>query len=599
MPKLVFPFDHAVQTKYNSKNEIISQETITSGDVYVGYEDAANYDAADKANYYTLELYYNIPDKSYEYYWNKAGYFNGIERSGISNNYFKTVFDGGDVDYDKNSRETDLVMYKGASQMLPSGPSSESSTVEAIYLTYNEAQIWEMQEANPNQLKFVFTYKQSKKETPSTGFTFYSINTYIYTFANIENSEINFDVLEFKYSVKPTYPVSVYVNNNKDCVFAWDLGLNFYRNPKYYYITGYELNIYKDDGTLIVTKQGNPSEQFIVVTSEELGGNTGDIKYTIHLTTNYSYSESTTPFIYFTLVGETDAPDIISISQNSFPTVVWSCDNQISWQMIVKDSKDVVYESGMKSGTEQSFKIPKFLEDGAYSIEMRALNSFGLYTAWSSQAFILNPVKPAAPTNLIVSATNKLTIDISCIAPLDTGTLYVVKRKNSEEAAEIVGEYENGFKDYKVPLNSSYEYAVRNYVEGYADSDWIDGTVVSKGVVLRDAENPVDFVNVWMNEGHEFDVIPNIERTSTLMNVVGRTYPVSEVGEWISSTRRFTGFVNNADYKKLVEMKEKGRNVIFQNTDEVLSCLMELGDGGKYSDEGRILNFSLTRIDGD
>lgn len=592
MPKLVFPFDHAVQTKYDKTGAVISQETITSGDVLLGYEEADNYDAGFGVNYYTLDLYYNIPEKSYEYYWRTSGYFSNLITNTTYTKYDKTVFSWGETMYEKTVSEVDYTRYQVASEMIPDGPKGN-------HLIYIEPDILKMQETNPNQLKVSLKGDRATNEYKGSNFTMYVLSSYLHRFTNIENSEINYDVDEFRYGINPTYPVSVYVNNNKDCVFAWDIAWNIYRDHKYYYINGYELNIYKDDGTLIVTKQGNPSEQFIVVTSEELGGNTGDIKYTIHLTTNYSYSESTTPFIYFTLVGETDAPDIISISQNSFPTVVWSCDNQISWQMIVKDSKDVVYESGMKSGTEQSFKIPKFLEDGAYSIEMRALNSFGLYTAWSSQAFILNPVKPAAPTNLIVSATNKLTIDISCISPLDAGTLYVVKRKSSEEAAEIVGEYENGFKDYKVPLNSSYEYAVRNYVEGYADSDWIDGTVVSKGVVLRDAENPVDFVNVWMNEGHEFDVIPNIERTSTLMNVVGRTYPVSEVGEWISSTRRFTGFVSNADYKKLVEMKEKGRNVIFQNTDEVLSCLMELGDGGKYSDEGRILNFSLTRIDGD
>ena len=113
----------------------------------------------------------------------------------------------------------------------------------------------------------------------------------------------------------------------------------------------------------------------------------------------------------------------------------------------------VVYNSGVVVSEEKSLKLPIMLNDGYYFIEMRALNNFGFYTPWSSYGFTLNPPKPSAVENIIVSANNDFGVSVSCNAETN-GTLFVVRRRNEFDYPVVVGEYKKGFVDYTIPLNT-------------------------------------------------------------------------------------------------------------------------------------------------
>lgn len=229
---------------------------------------------------------------------------------------------------------------------------------------------------------------------------------------------------------------------------------------------------------------------------------------------------------------------------------------------------------------------------------MRALNNYGFYTEWGSSIFTLNPPKPDAPTNIIVSANNDFGISVYCNAPSDAGTLYVVKRDSENGISKVIGEYYDGFVDVNVPLNKNYEYTVRNYVTGYADGIWCDGVVAASGIVLRDAKEITDYVHVWENSS-EFDVINEDSKSDVLVRCIGREYPVEEFGEWLTSSRSIQCCISMEDYNHLVKMKAQNQDIIFQNNNEVFRCYMEVKDNGVHASGKREVNITITRIDGD
>lgn len=458
-------------------------------------------------------------------------------------------------------------------------------------------------------------YKVDMDDAVDTGYALFSSSArpvydsetkitteYQVTIPNVEDLVLTIRYCKIPTILETLYPYDVYVKNTKAITFEWinDVPTPYYagqkRDKTEIFNASNVLRIWDSVGTTKEYTLTGDSNSYQLSTDVLSDLAIGQINYSLKSIANNGVElELTEKFI---LVGQTDAPDIVSVSQDNFPTISWNCLNQISWQMVIKQGENLVYDSGMKAGNIQSYKVPVFIESGAYSIEMRALNQFGLYTGWNSMSFNLNPPKPSAPTSIIISPNSHFGISISCVPPADAGTLYVVRRDDSNSKSTVIGEYYEGFTDYNVALNKSYEYTVRNYTGGSADGSFIDGTVRASGAVIRDPENKLNYINVWKSE-NEFDVIPEEEKSDALIQVIGRKYPVAEFGEWITSVRRFYGHVSAEDYKKLVAIKLNRKNVILQTDNEVFPCYMEFKDNGKYVDGGRNLQFSFTRIDGE
>lgn len=403
--------------------------------------------------------------------------------------------------------------------------------------------------------------------------------------------------------VAPIYPVDVYFKNTKPLEISWASRIEVYREPSWdsvlykksndvLYISNSKIELWNDNGVRAEHILESSTNIYTVSLSELTSFGVGNLYYKITSTTNDNVEGYTTGKCV--LIGETNAPDITGHINDSFPTISWNCDNQAAWQMIVKQGENVFLDTGIKPGNVQEYKLPILLDDGNYSVEIRAVNTVGVYTGWSSYLMVLSTVKPSAPDGIIVSANNKFGITVKCNIPSDAGTLFVMRRRDSLSKAEIVGEYIENFTDYKIELNESYEYTVRNYVEGCSDGAWVDAVVNAEGVVIRKAN---DFVHLFMAET-EFDVIKADERDDTLSKCVGRTFPVLEIGEWITSTRRAGGCVSNDDYKLLVEMSLNG-SVMLQSNKEVIPCYMRVADMGKHVSGGRLVELVFTRIDGE
>ena len=419
----------------------------------------------------------------------------------------------------------------------------------------------------------------------------------------IEDVYLKITYSEVPIELLPIYPVDVYLKNTRPINFEWNSSLyewNENTQPisgkEDIHITSNKLEVYDSLGVRKEYLFNDNTNSYLMGIEDVSDFTVGDIYYRITTTANNGYVAIFEK--QFILTGPSTAPDIVSVSQDCFPVVVWSSQNQISWQMVIRKAEDLIYDSGMKPGNDMQFKVPVFLEDGSYSVEMRTLNNLGIYSNWNSAVFTLNPSKPSAPEGVVISTNNDFSVSVLCNVPSDAEKIFVVRRDNSESKSEIIGEYVNGFTDVNVALNKPYEYAVRSYNQGYSDSDWFDAAIYTEGIVIRDSNNKNNYVRVWMSDA-DFDVIATEAKSDTLFSCIGRKYPVSELGEWITSNRSFKGCISIDDYNKLINMKYNSKSVIFQNDKEVFPCYMEIKDSGKYFNGMRFVEFSMTRIDGE
>ena len=602
-----FPLDHAVQINYDANGNETSRETKTSGKVHFGYERYVGsypiYQATSVPSH-IVQLWFKIPSDAYKYWYISRFFWYTDFGVNFEDDYYEYYYY---VDYSSSPSTFGSNVTTGKSNYNSSDATNNipclASTNPTNYSITSTARTYGLQltESAINSIQLNNDeYIVVELRRPTSGLQQRDEN-YFYQWTQLH--EIDLDIVNFGtdatnilLNVTPVYPVNVYARNDRDLVVDWDFSNNINRSSTYLYQDSAVVTITDKNGDSIEAEVSDDTSQvvFDVEDLEDLA--VGECSIEIVVTSNYDTTG--TGSCLFELVGETDAPEITSVTQNSYPTITWTSTSQIAWELQISDVNGIVYKKNMTSGTETSFTVPKLLNDGAYSIEMRYMNTYGIISEWGSYFLNLAPTKPSAPEGIIVSARADFGISINCDAMETTGKLLAVRRKDSESEEEILGEYNGSFIDYLVGLDDPHEYTIRNYVEGYTDGDWIDGVLSYSGVVIRDADDYSKYVHVWMSEDKTLKFTNNDERSDVLTQCVGRKYPVSEIGEWLTTERSFVGYVSYAEFKKLQKMKIESSHVLMQSKEEYFPCYMSMSDQGKYND-GRIVSITLTRIDGE
>ena len=598
-----FPLDHAVQITYNANGQEVSRVNVNSGTVKCGYEEYRGAEAVyhyTEATRYKFELWFQVPSDAYKYTCNswstlsntsfdyvRHNYYGWFSTNPYSSNYWTQNSTGSRSIYN---------MGTATSRFQPADESINGKSNERI--KFSEYDFHTMQNFDCDYIQMDVTGDVLELFSSSTSgsTTYLSSGTSLFTY-DITDLKLTLDLTDIDINVDPVYPVDVYARNDSDLTVDWLWSNSVNRPQTYLNLVASNVTITDSEGNSIVYQiVGDDTDH--VFTPEDLEAlEIGQCTVTVDVLTNYGTTGQA--IFVFELTGISDAPEITSVTQNSYPTISWDADNQICWEMQISDGYGIIFKTGMVSGSEQEYTVPKFLEDGGYSIEMRILNIYGILSAWGSYFLKLQPTKPNAPEGIIASARPDFGISVSCNEMETTGKLLAVRRKDENSTPVVLGEYKGSFVDYFVGLNDPHEYTIRNYVEGYADGDWIDGTSVASGVVIRDADNYSRFIHVWMSEDETTEYQKSEERSDVLMQCIGRKYPVAELGEWVTSSRSFRGYVTNEDFDKLIDMKLNSSHVLIQAKGEYLPCYMEFSDQGEYINNGRIVRFQMTRIDGE
>lgn len=596
MPVLEYELDHVVQVhEHWNGSEFVKTETdVYSGPVKWGHDPVAKLGDQTIDSYNCL-FYFRIPSGAWQYYYpnikaewscDDSSYHMDVRRYNRKNLTYWNENSSSDGDINN-------YYYGYSGKWLPQD--RVNYDLKFAYIAFRDSDVLSMQDNESNY--FVFTSGLGEHEfVHELSDGTWTETDSLTTLSDVTNLKLLMTVRDIDLIVTPVYPVDVYARNNIDLIVDWDLSNSYNRSSTYLYQDSAVVTITDSNGDSIEAEVSDDTSQ-VIFESEDLETlAVGECSVEIIVTSNYGTTG--TGLCSFDLMGETDAPEITSVTQNSYPTITWTSTSQIAWELQISNAQGIVYKKSMTPGTETSFTIPKLLNDGGYSIEMRYMNSYGYVSEWGSYFLNLAPTKPSAPEGIIVSSRADFGISVNCDDMETTGKLLVVRRKDSNSEAEVLGEYNGSFVDYLVGLNDPYEYTIRNYVEGYADGEWIDGVLAYSGVIIRDADDYSKYAHVWMSEDKTLNYINNDERSDVLTQCVGRKYAVLDIGEWLTTERSFVGYVSNQEFKKLQKMKIEATHVLMQSQNEYFPCYMSMSDQGEYND-GRIVSFVMTRIDGE
>lgn len=612
-----FPLDHAVQIKFNASGQEVSRETVYSGIVKCGYEERKGSEAVfhyDEVASYRFDLWFSVPSDTYKYFNRSPGNFSNETIEYETHRYlgyYYTSDPWGSRYWTENKSGSQSIYSLGSAytRFQPSDKIVTGSNNERI--TLYEDDFLKIQDGDCDYLVMtVYGNVLTHLTSEQVGNTVYlESQTSLFSY-DITDLKLTFALAEVLTNVEPVYPVDVYASNSADLTVAWNISNTVNRDSSYLHPVSSTVTV-TDANSHSLTKSITGTDTSCVFTTTQLASlDVGQCSVLVSVTDNYGNVATKT--WTFNLVGESTAPEITYVTGQAFPRVYWSASSQSGFEIKISNNNGVVYESGLISdSSSRYYKVSKMMNHGKYSIEMRCLNEYGIFTAWASYYWEFN--RDAGPFDdpFNVSARPDLGILIKNLSPyLLTEELYVIRRKDENSEPEVLGMVDGlkkAFIDYTLSLNDPHQYAFRLYDTspdfqgggGYTDSHWIDGVLAYDGVVIRDAEDYSNFVHVWMSENRTIDYIHNDNRSDTLVQCVGRKFPISERGEWQTSVRNFSGFVSDEDFLKLKNMKLNSSHVLMQAQKEFFPCHMEYSDNGNYVDGGRIISFQMTRIDGD
>ena len=405
---------------------------------------------------------------------------------------------------------------------------------------------------------------------------------------------------EKQYKLIPTYPIEVNIKNSIAQTFTWMREAEYF--PTVIRHTIFYRKVGETEFDYLAAIDGN--------SYQEVPANTFDVDEYEYYIVEYGaddYVLAQTEVKRFNSVGQDNAPTITDVLNKPLTTVIWTASNQSAYELYIKDNYgNIIYRTDTVLSSQQYARINKFLTDGNYSVYVRIMNKYGIYSDWGSYGFVIHTSGHPTPSDVVATVTNKYGVEITGESNAFSRSTYVLRRKLGADKVDVIGIKIDGepFIDYTAEGNTVYEYALRSYVgdypgEGYGDSPYIPIEVKIKQVILQDSRDLENFIELYMSEDVDFNLRYSDERDRTLYNCLGRTYPVKESGEWISSVRTFTAYVTDEGYKKLVDIALNAPFAYFKGTGEYFACDLTIADQGLYAGGGRLVEFTLTRISDD
>lgn len=409
-----------------------------------------------------------------------------------------------------------------------------------------------------------------------------------------EWAQVSFTSYDQKPVVTIGYPNDVVINNQNDVIFTWYFYEEVMRGQ-----SEFELRWTSDNGATWHTVSEGSSEQLWKFSAGTFP--TGIIIWEIQVTdTDCESSEWVRAS--FESSGATDAPQITDVSNSPIPTITWMADSQDCFEIVIKSEGKKIYESLLQSGHNvRSFTCNVMLDNGVYVAEMRVLNEYGIYTAWSSYSWILNLPKPEAPRDIFAFIEHNFAVSVDGTVPSGNAA-YVVRKESDDSEAVILGRYiGNTFYDFKTALNKDYRYSLRTLnldgTAGYSDGNWVSAKISEDGAVIHDTRDMSRFVYLFAsNSMWSVKTVDN--GTKSFVKCIGRQHPVVERMEWIDSTRTITAWVSDEDYEKLTDMSINA-SVYYRGNGESWKADMAIAQVEEYVNGGQIVTVTLTRLDDD
>lgn len=397
-------------------------------------------------------------------------------------------------------------------------------------------------------------------------------------------SQFNNMVKRPKVSVE--FPNNINIQRERNQIFTWN-----YEGEELEQAS-YEIGWSSDDGATWNTEKVTSSEKHHVFEAETFP--TGRIRWRIRATNSAGY-EGDYSYGEFGAIGQSEAPIIESVSQNSIPTITWTASNQEAFEVKIT-GREVNYESGMIGGKEtRSFQPNIMLSDGTYIVKVRILNIYGMFSEWGETAVILATNKPDSQPTITLVGNELYGVRLSGSGILGKG--FFVRKEGGKET--IIAEYIAGEEviDYGIQPGKIYSYVLRDYLEGYTDSDETYYECDFSGVLFHDKENLQNKIHILLSDDEYVEAENILTKNTAYKQCIGREFSIKETNSQKTEEIHVKGFLDKEQYQKAYEMYCLGKTVLIRHENHCCYADISNFKKKKYFDKGYIVEFSFVRLD--
>lgn len=439
-----------------------------------------------------------------------------------------------------------------------------------------------------NQTTYNQYYDMAPNTLPASGTVTWRVRT---TDTNDSTSE--YTITSFALGIAPQkapipiQPIGAYLDSTKPILFEWHFmgGSPNERQSKY------DLQYSINGGSTWTTITETTTNKY-----KELPANTfnitGNVIWRIRTHNNFNevspYSENRT----FYVISSPPIPQIISVSNNSRPTITWTSQGQHIYEIqVIRDNEIIIDTGSIPSVSDRSYKILEYLEDGNYKVRLRVINEYNLYSPWAEKSFTISTTKPQKPIITVYGGEYSVTIKGD-----NLGSTNLIYRDNI-----YIGELTEGiFIDYTGENNKEHQYFIRviDSNDNFSDSDIKLSKCKFRGNTLALISNPSDFIrlrlgyNARPKKSNKFGVVGNLQYFD------GREYPVMEFSEFSDRVKALTFFVRTIEeVERIIEMIKKRETFLYRNKDgkNIYGAILEVN----YEEDifGYEIGFAITQTD--
>lgn len=373
---------------------------------------------------------------------------------------------------------------------------------------------------------------------------------------------------------KPIEPVSVIVTDDEPTVFRWTSS-NSHGTAQ----TGADLQYSLAGGTWtdLAHIDGDGTEYIAPIGTFEAGNYQWRVR-TYNVDGNAGGWSDPASFIYMV------APEVTSLYATSAPfsTILWQSTNQQAYKIAVDG-----VSLGTFFGTDKSYTLQDFLEDGEHTVQVAVQNSVSLWSETASYTFTVANVPGDE-----VTLQGQFAIDAALSWYTESAiSNFLVYR----DGKKIGSSNSNIFTD-RFALGE-HSYFVINVLAGgyYTKSNVVTGVMKACVTVIDTVQNPSGWMELKLTANDPDEQIFSYTRTSSLRHFTGAALPVLELSKYEDGSG-----VYNVAFKDLTDANAfealKGQVVIVKSRggNVIIGALTQLQK--RMGDFFIVFDFTLQRI---
>lgn len=345
----------------------------------------------------------------------------------------------------------------------------------------------------------------------------------------------------------PLFPKDVYSREGEPVTFQWQFSSSTGATQKSI-VLSYKL---ESAGSFTDVTINSSSARSYTINGLAPGSYVWKVKCTNDADEQSAYSGT----VNFTVIGKPSVPVINAVENKSLVNITWNSVDQNSFELLLKTENGDIIERVSEGTDASSYRPNMFLPDGNYNVDVRYRNSGGYWSDWGSGGFRLATTKPDTPTASVMTEETCVTVTAT------TADSFAIMRKHGD-VEEVLAMNENNFVDRTAIPGVEYGYFVRAYDEGYSDSEVTYVTISFSGAILNGFAGEV---HLRYSSEKYAKYNESYERTSSIINYIGREYPLTEKGTYSSKTIS-REYVVSAEEKAVIEALANENIVFYRDT---------------------------------